>query len=147
MNKQWEIGEKLFHLHGVDLRGVDTVSSCYDPLFSYQRPSTRDPLAEEALLDQGSPPRMAPERRIVAPYDPGLAPRRLNHPALGVLDRPEVWVDEVDLVPVDTAGPDHAPVAEIHGFVAREDTGGRQVTVVLVTTVPGQEVVCHKLNY
>ena len=69
-------------------------------------------------------------------HDPGLAARGVHLAALRVLHGAELGVHEVDLVPVDAAGPDHAAVAEVHRLLAAEHAGGGQVAVVLVTPVP-----------
>ena len=72
----------------------------------------------------------------MAAHDPGLAARGVHLAALRVLHGAELGVHEVDLVPVDAAGPDHAAVAEVHRLLAAEHAGGGQVAVVLVTPVP-----------
>ena len=113
------------------------MSGGYDPLLRYESPATGDPLAEETLLDKGRAPRMTSKAGRVTPHDPRLPPRGVYHPALGILHRPQVGIDKVHLLPVDTARPDHAPVAEVHRLRSGEDAGGCQVAVVLVPSVPG----------
>ena len=113
------------------------MSGSYDPLLGYESPSTGDPLAEETLLDKGRAPRMTSKAGRVTPHDPSLPSRGVYHPTFGILHRPQVGIHKVNLLPVDTARPDHAPVAEVHRLRSREDAGGGKVAVVLVTSVPG----------
>lgn len=44
-----------------------------DPSFANQSSSTRNPLGEKSLLDNGRLPRMVPKRRIVAAHDTRFA--------------------------------------------------------------------------
>ena len=113
------------------------MSGGYDPLLGYESSATGDPLAEETLLDKRRTPRMTSKAGCVTPHDPRLPSRGVHHPALGILHRPQVGIHKVHLLPVDTAGPDHAPVAEVHRLRSGEDARGGQVAVVLVTSVPG----------
>ena len=68
----------------------------------------------------------------------------MNLPTFSVLYGTKVGVYEVHLVPVDAAGPDHATIAEIHGLLARENAGGGQVTIILVTAVPETKTLKFK---
>ena len=124
-------------LHLVHRVTVDTVSGRDDPVFTDQSSATGDSLgAEEASLDKGSAPRMRPEFCVVTSHYPRLTSRQPLLSALGVLDGAQRGVDIVHLLPVHTAGPDHASIAEIHRLLAPEDAGGGEVTIVLSTPVP-----------
>merc|ERR1719230_2535586 len=89
---------------------------------------------------------MVSELGGMASHHPRLASRHPHLPALGVLDGPQGGVDVVHLLPVHTAGPDHASIAEIHRLFAPEDAGGGEVTVVLSPPVPAMIWYEHRAD-
>ena len=84
---------------------------------------------------------MLSEVGVPSSDDPGLAlpslpAGRVDLAALSVLDGAKLRVHLVDLVPIDTTGPDVAPVAEVHGLGSGEDAGQAQAALVLAALVP-----------
>lgn len=110
--------------------------SCGDnPPLVEKSPSTGNPLTEEGLLDDSSLPRVSAESGITASYDPVGSGVRLAAPDV-IADSSKTVINMIYFVSWDTAGPDHAPRAEVYGLGPLEDTRDRQTAVILVALVP-----------